>query len=126
MSHTTKNRSLMSVFSKARSRAYAAAALAIGAAAVGCNKDAITQVTDPDIFNVADYNTPAGAKPLRIGAIANCIAETLVSRSSITRWIETFITVESRTITNWPEQSAISTAHLNRAMERKSKANCRA
>jgi hypothetical protein len=61
----------MSVFSKARSRAYAAAALAIGAAAVGCNKDAITQVTDPDIFNTADYNTPAGATPLRIGVIAN-------------------------------------------------------
>lgn len=46
-------------------------------------------------------------------AIANCIVATLVSRSSITFSIDTFITVESRTMMNWPEQRAISTAHLN-------------
>jgi hypothetical protein len=62
----------MSAFFIKRSRAYALAALALAAAA-GCNKDAITQVTDPDIFNTADYDTPAGANPLRIGVIANFV-----------------------------------------------------
>src|SRR3954454_23644847 len=46
--------------------------------------------------------------------MASCIVVTLVSRSAITRWIDTFITVESRTITNWPEHRAMSTAHLKR------------
>jgi hypothetical protein len=61
----------MSLSSTARSRAYAVAAFALTAAAVGCKSDSLTQVTDPDIFNVADYSTPAGANPLRIGVIAN-------------------------------------------------------
>jgi hypothetical protein len=61
----------MSSFSLTPARATGIAALALFAAAAGCNKDAITQVTDPDIFNVGDYNTPAGADPLRIGVIAN-------------------------------------------------------
>jgi hypothetical protein len=64
----------MSAFFIKPSRAYALAALALAAGVAGCNKDAITEVTDPDIFNVADYNTPAGANPLRIGVIANFVA----------------------------------------------------
>lgn len=71
MSHSKNNRSLMSEFSTARSRAYRFAALALMTAAVGCKKDSITQVTDPDIFNPADYQTALGATPLRIGVIAN-------------------------------------------------------
>ena len=75
MSHTKRNRSLMSSFSLTPSRAYRFAALALMAVAAGCNKDAITQVTDPDIFNVGDYATPAGANPLRIGVIATLLID---------------------------------------------------
>lgn len=71
MANHNSIRSLMSFSSKARSRAYALAAFALTAAAVGCKSDSLTQVTDPDIFNTADYSTPAGANPLRIGVIAN-------------------------------------------------------
>jgi hypothetical protein len=60
----------MSLSTKLRSRAYALAAAALTAAAMGCKSDSLTQVTDPDIFNVGDYQTPAGANPLRIGVIA--------------------------------------------------------
>ena len=35
-------------------------------ALVACNKDKFIDVTDPDILNVDDYNTPAGAVPLRL------------------------------------------------------------
>jgi hypothetical protein len=49
---------------------FAAVAVAAGALA-GCSRDKFVNVTDPDILNVGDYNTPAGAIPLRIGVIAN-------------------------------------------------------
>ena len=45
-------------------------------------------------------------------AIASCIFVTVVSRSSITFWIDTFMTVLSSTMMNWAEASAITTAHL--------------
>lgn len=62
----------MSLSSKGRSRAYSIAALALTAvSAVGCNKDKLLQVSDPDVLNVADYQTPAGADPLRFGVIRN-------------------------------------------------------
>jgi len=71
MSNFKNNRSLMSDFSLTSSRTCRIAALALLAAAAGCKKDSITQVTDPDIFNVGDYDTPQGAAPLRIGVVAN-------------------------------------------------------
>src|SRR4051812_4380357 len=74
MANHNSTRSLMSFSSKARSRAYAVAALALtAAAAVGCTNDRLTQVTDPDIFNIEDYTTPAGANPLRLGVIGNFV-----------------------------------------------------
>src|SRR4051812_9484543 len=71
MTHTQSIRRMMSLSSKARSRAYAIAALALAATAAGCKKDSLLQVTDPDILNTGDYATPAGATPLRVGVIAN-------------------------------------------------------
>jgi hypothetical protein len=62
---------MMAVSSKTRSRAYAIAALALTAAAAGCKKDSLLQVTDPDILNPGDYSTPNGANPLRVGVIAD-------------------------------------------------------
>jgi hypothetical protein len=60
----------MSLSSRVRTRAFSTAALALTAvAAAGCNKDKLLQITDPDVLNVADYNTPAGADPLRFGVI---------------------------------------------------------
>lgn len=47
------------------------AALMAIAAALGCQKDSLVQVTDPDILNPGDYSTPAGATPLRIGVLAD-------------------------------------------------------
>jgi len=62
----------MSLSSKGRSRAYSIAALALTAvSAVGCNKDKLLQVNDPDVLNVGDYQTPSGADPLRFGVIRN-------------------------------------------------------
>ena len=60
----------MSLSSKGRTRAYAAAALALTAVSTACNKDKLLQVNDPDLLNVADYNTPAAANALRYGAIS--------------------------------------------------------
>lgn len=60
----------MSLSSKGRSRAYAAAALALTALSTACNKDKLLQVTDPDLLNVADYKTPAAANALRYGVIS--------------------------------------------------------
>ena len=71
MTHTQSIRRMMGFSSKARSRAYSIAALALAAAAAGCKKDQLLQVTDPDILNPADYTTPAGSTPLRVGVIAN-------------------------------------------------------
>jgi hypothetical protein len=62
----------MLLSSKGRSRAYSVAALALTAvSAVGCNKDKLLTVNDPDVLNVSDYQTPAGADPLRFGVIRN-------------------------------------------------------
>src|SRR4051812_44920536 len=67
-----RTRSLMLLSSKGRSRAYSVAALALTAvSAVGCNKDKLLTVNDPDVLNVSDYQTPAGADPLRFGVIRN-------------------------------------------------------
>jgi len=71
MTHTHGFRRMMSLSSAARSRACAIAAFALAATAAGCKKDALLQVTDPDILNTGDFTTPAGATPLRVGVIAN-------------------------------------------------------
>lgn len=34
-----------------------------------CNIDTVLDVTDPDVLNVGDFNSPAGANPLRLGVI---------------------------------------------------------
>ena len=70
MANTHDIRRMMSLFAKSRTRVYAITALAIAAAA-GCNKDALLDVTDPDVLSPSDYTTPGGATPLRIGVIAN-------------------------------------------------------
>jgi hypothetical protein len=71
MPNTHRIRRMMSFSSKARSRVCVAAGLALSLTAAGCKKDSLLQVTDPDILNIGDYTTPAGATPLRIGVIAN-------------------------------------------------------
>ena len=71
MANTHDIRRMMSLFAKSRTRVYAITALAIAAAAAGCNKDALLDVTDPDVLSPSDYTTPGGATPLRIGVIAN-------------------------------------------------------
>jgi len=48
----------------------ALAALAL-MSAVGCKKDSLLQVTDPDILNPGSVSTPTGATPLRVGVIAD-------------------------------------------------------
>jgi hypothetical protein len=42
--------------------------LAVGAA-TGCSTDTLLTVTDPDVLNVGDFATAAGATPLRLGAV---------------------------------------------------------
>jgi hypothetical protein len=65
-------RSSMSFSATARSRAYIAAGFALTLGGLSaCKDNSLLQVTDPDILNVADYNTPAGADPLRLGVVAN-------------------------------------------------------
>jgi hypothetical protein len=51
-------------------RAAAALALALVAAA-GCTPDQILDVTDPDILNIEDYRTAAGANALRNGVLSD-------------------------------------------------------
>src|ERR1044072_2816763 len=46
--------------------------------------------------------------------MASCIVVTDVSRSSITFWIDTFMTVLSRTMMNCAEARAMTTDHLPR------------
>ena len=49
----------------------AVAALAVGLA--GCSTDKVLSVTDPDIINPADVNSPAGAAALRAGALGRLV-----------------------------------------------------
>lgn len=42
--------------------------LAVGVAA-GCSTETLLDVTDPDVLNVGDYATAAGATPLRLGVV---------------------------------------------------------
>src|SRR5438270_9993020 len=72
--HTLSIRSMMSFASKTRSRACRLTGLVAVAAVMGCQKDSLTQVTDPDILSPGDYSTPAGATPLRVGVIADFAA----------------------------------------------------
>jgi hypothetical protein len=72
--NTLSIRSMMSFVSKTRSRAYRLTGLVAIAAAMGCQKDSLTQVTDPDILNPGDFSTPAGATPLRVGVLADFAA----------------------------------------------------
>src|ERR1043165_1579578 len=71
MANTHDIRRMMSLSSKTRARLWAVTAFAVAAAAAGCKKDSLLDVTDPDILNPSEYTTPAGALPLRIGVIAN-------------------------------------------------------
>ncbi len=50
-------------------RPASAAFLAVGVAA-GCSTDTL-EITDPDVLNVGDYATTAGAGPLRLGVVAD-------------------------------------------------------
>jgi hypothetical protein len=50
----------------------AAAAALLGA----CNTDKVVQVTDPDIINGSDLNSPDGAEALRLGALSRFIGAT--------------------------------------------------
>ena len=34
-----------------------------------CGLDSVLDVTDPDVLNVGDFNSPAGANPLRLGVV---------------------------------------------------------
>lgn len=43
----------------------------LGALALGCSPDQILDVTDPDILNVQDYTTAAGANALRNGVLSD-------------------------------------------------------
>jgi hypothetical protein len=49
------------------------AAVAFAAGLAGCSTDKILQVTDPDIINPADVNSPAGAAALRAGALGRLV-----------------------------------------------------
>jgi hypothetical protein len=49
----------------------AAAVALVAVSIVACQKEQLLDVTDPDVLNVQDYTTAAGATPLRIGVIAN-------------------------------------------------------
>src|SRR6185369_6560127 len=60
----------LSAMARARACIVAGAALTVGGA-MGCKPDSLLTNNDPDILNVADYATPAGAIPLRIGVIGN-------------------------------------------------------
>jgi hypothetical protein len=52
------------------SRPWRVAAAMFAAGFVGaCNADTVLDVTDPDVLNVADFNSPAGANPLRLGVV---------------------------------------------------------
>ena len=56
----------------ARMRASIAAGIVLVAGPLlSCQRETLLDVTNPDILSVGDYNTPAGAVPLRIGVIAN-------------------------------------------------------
>ncbi|HEV8217821.1 MAG TPA: hypothetical protein VGP95_18345, partial [Gemmatimonadaceae bacterium] len=56
------------ILTRSRVAVLAAAALM---SAVGCKKDSLLQVTDPDILNPGSFSTPTGATPLRVGVIAD-------------------------------------------------------
>src|SRR5262245_37428443 len=72
MAFTHLIRSSMSHPVAARARAGIVAGIALSVVAgLGCSTEQLTANTDPDILNVEDYNTPAGATPLRIGVIGN-------------------------------------------------------
>jgi hypothetical protein len=53
-----------------RTRIVAGIAL-LAAPLLSCQRETLLDVTNPDVLNVQDYNTAAGATPLRIGVIAN-------------------------------------------------------
>jgi starch-binding outer membrane protein, SusD/RagB family len=40
-------------------------------ALAACKSDEVLDVTDPDVLNVGDYNTPAGAAPLKNGVLSD-------------------------------------------------------
>jgi hypothetical protein len=55
-------------FMKPRRWALLPLALAAGALS-GCNPESALDVTDPDVLNIGDYNSPAGATPVRLGVL---------------------------------------------------------
>lgn len=70
LSHMIRSSLSHSVAAHARAGILAGIVLSV-AAGLGCSTEQLTANTDPDILNVEDYNTPAGATPLRIGVIGN-------------------------------------------------------
>ena len=103
MTHTHSIRRMMSLSSKARSRASAVAAFALAVTAAGCTKDSLLKVTDPDILSPGDYTTPAGATPLRVGVIADF--------ASRVRWRHRFIHHDHRQ----PRRRAPRQRHVRRS-----------
>jgi hypothetical protein len=51
-------------------------ALVAGLPLAGCSTEDIVSVTDPDIINPADINSPSGAEAVRIGALSRFIGTT--------------------------------------------------
>jgi hypothetical protein len=49
----------------------AAGGFLLATLALGCSKDEILDVENPDILNPDDYDTPAGAIPLRVGVVSD-------------------------------------------------------
>jgi starch-binding outer membrane protein, SusD/RagB family len=55
-------------FTKTRRWALVPLTVAAGAM-VGCNLESQLDITDPDVLNIGDYNSPAGANPVRLGVL---------------------------------------------------------
>ena len=60
----------MAKYNKQVARPLRIVATMLAAGFVGaCSVDSVLDVTDPDVLNVGDFNSPAGANPLRLGVI---------------------------------------------------------
>lgn len=67
--------------SRLAARAVRGLLLAASLAVLGCDTDEILSVTDPDIINPEDVNSPAGANAVRLGAIARLNSATTGTES---------------------------------------------
>lgn len=55
-------------FKKTRRWAFVPLTLA-ASSLIGCNVESQLDITDPDVLNIGDYNSPAGANPVRLGVL---------------------------------------------------------